>query len=200
MLPYGSRTSRLAAHSSLSRVLFLLKGDFTGYGAMSDDFSPLAAAACGFGAAIFLLLISKLRGLRVNDAAAAEPRQPTKGNATVPVKLLQIDAAPNTQLVGSTSPFCLKVESVLRVTGIPHTIEAMPPPKAPKGKLPCIVHGANTIWDSQLISDYLTNTFSPDDPSFGGKLAVPTGERAAVLHGESRSAAGRERHRCSSLL
>ena len=56
----------------------------------------------------------------------------------------------------NTSPFCLKVETYLRMTEVPYEIKfVMDPRKSPKGKLPVIKMNGETIPDSELIIDYL---------------------------------------------
>ena len=57
------------------------------------------------------------------------------------------------------SPFCLKVETYLRLTDIPFTTKNTIPFTAPKGKLPFITHQGRTIADSGFIVDYLKQTF-----------------------------------------
>jgi glutathione S-transferase len=58
----------------------------------------------------------------------------------------------------NASPFCMKLETYLRMTGIP--FELSPPNmrdlgKAPKGKMPFIVDNGKIIADSTFIIDYL---------------------------------------------
>ena len=56
----------------------------------------------------------------------------------------------------NVSPFCLKVEMALTHLGLPHEIvEESDPRKAPKGKLPVLVDGDQTIADSELILEHL---------------------------------------------
>jgi glutathione S-transferase len=62
----------------------------------------------------------------------------------------------------NASPFCLKLETWLRMAGLPYeaprmTLSAMG--RSPKGKLPYIVDGEKTIADSSFIVDYLTATY-----------------------------------------
>lgn len=63
-------------------------------------------------------------------------------------------------LTVSSSPFSTKIISYLRLAGIPHNVYVADPMKAPKKKVPYIVHDGNTIGDSQLIIRYLENTFN----------------------------------------
>lgn len=60
----------------------------------------------------------------------------------------------------SSSPFSTKIISYMRLAGIPHIVHLADPMKAPKKKVPYIVHDGNTIGDSQLIIRYLENTFN----------------------------------------
>lgn len=56
----------------------------------------------------------------------------------------------------NASPFCMKVETYLRMAGLPYEAKTMGDPrKAPKGKLPFIVDGDQTIADSSAILEYL---------------------------------------------
>ncbi|MBA2650928.1 MAG: glutathione S-transferase family protein [Tatlockia sp.] len=60
----------------------------------------------------------------------------------------------------NTSPFCLKVETYLRMTELPYEIKAvMDPRKAPKGKLPVIKIDNKKIADSEIIIDFLKGKF-----------------------------------------
>ena len=62
--------------------------------------------------------------------------------------------------VRNMSPFCLKLETYLRMTGIEHEVVWNSNPRsAPKGKLPCIVDGDVVMGDSSLIIDYLKAKF-----------------------------------------
>ena len=54
------------------------------------------------------------------------------------------------------SPFCIKVEILLRMAGLPfRREETMNPRRGPAGKLPAIVDGGETIGDSELIRWHL---------------------------------------------
>jgi len=62
----------------------------------------------------------------------------------------------------NASPFCMKLETYLRMAGLPYapqpfTLQNLQ--KAPKGKLPYIVDGARTVADSSQIIDYLKATY-----------------------------------------
>jgi glutathione S-transferase len=77
----------------------------------------------------------------------------------------------------NASPFCLKVETYLKMAALPYEIAPVfNPAKAPKGKLPYIVDNGKTVADSGLILDYLK-------ASYGDKLDGHLGpaERAAAL-------------------
>lgn len=56
------------------------------------------------------------------------------------------------------SPFCFKVETYLRMRGLPYTSVVGDPRKAKKGKLPVLQDGARTIPDSSAILDHLEAT------------------------------------------
>jgi glutathione S-transferase len=58
------------------------------------------------------------------------------------------------------SPFCMKVETYLRMVGLPYeTINGALPFKAPKKKLPYIEDGRQLIADSGFILEYLKKTY-----------------------------------------
>ena len=58
------------------------------------------------------------------------------------------------------SPFVLKLETYLRLAGLEyHSNIVMDPRKAPKGKLPYIVDGTDTIADSSLCITYLKGKY-----------------------------------------
>lgn len=63
----------------------------------------------------------------------------------------------------SVSPFCLKLDAFLRMTGIEHeAVTARTPFGGPKGKAPWIEHEGRKIGDSTLIIEYLKTTFDVD--------------------------------------
>jgi glutathione S-transferase len=63
----------------------------------------------------------------------------------------------------SVSPFCLKLDAFLRMTGIDHeSLTVAAPFRAPKGKAPWIEHDGRTIGDSTLIIAHLKATFGVD--------------------------------------
>jgi glutathione S-transferase len=65
--------------------------------------------------------------------------------------------------VPSVSPFCLKLDAFLRMTGIPHKAVVAPTPfAAPKRKAPWIEHEGEAIGDSGFIIDYLKTRFGVD--------------------------------------
>lgn len=70
-----------------------------------------------------------------------------------PVKLFQF---PRMLGVPNLSPFCCKLETWLRIAGIPYEIVDTPDPrKAPKGKLPFIEDAGTRIADSSVIVNHL---------------------------------------------
>src|SRR5262245_37588342 len=63
----------------------------------------------------------------------------------------------------TVSPFCLKLDAFLRITGIPHKAVTAPTPfGGPKGKAPWIEHEGKKIGDSGFIIDYLRTRFNVD--------------------------------------
>lgn len=75
--------------------------------------------------------------------------------------MLRLYQLPNIRWgVPNPSPFCMKVETYLRMTGIEYeVVVTVDLTKAPKGKLPFIEHAEHLIGDSQFILDYLRATF-----------------------------------------
>lgn len=66
----------------------------------------------------------------------------------------------------SISPFCLKLDSFLRMTGIPHEAITAPSPfGGPKKKAPWIEYEGKKLGDSAFIMDFLKRKFGkdPDD-------------------------------------
>jgi glutathione S-transferase len=64
--------------------------------------------------------------------------------------------------VPNLSPFCCKLETWLRITGIPYEVVESDPRKAPRGKLPFIEDGGARIGDTSLIIDHLKRTRGVD--------------------------------------
>jgi glutathione S-transferase len=62
--------------------------------------------------------------------------------------------------VRNLSPFCLKLETWLRMAGIEHEVVWSSDTRAaPKGKLPYIIDGSLAMGDSELIIDYLNDKY-----------------------------------------
>jgi glutathione S-transferase len=60
----------------------------------------------------------------------------------------------------SLSPFCMKVETYLRMTGVDYKPRVVVDPRrAPKGKLPYIEDGDDTVSDSQHIIEHLKRRY-----------------------------------------
>lgn len=57
--------------------------------------------------------------------------------------------------LANVSPFCLKLETYLRMTGIPYQAKAAEFGKAPKGKIPFIEEDGAFLGDSQFIIEHL---------------------------------------------
>src|SRR5215813_10300544 len=65
--------------------------------------------------------------------------------------------------IPNLSPFCSKLETWLRIAGIPYDVVDTPNPrKGPKGKLPFIEDAGLRIGDTSLIVDYLAKTRGVD--------------------------------------
>ena len=74
--------------------------------------------------------------------------------------MIQLHQFPCAKSVRNISPYCLKVETFLRMTNLPYeVVEVMNPGKAPKKKLPFIVDQGRRIADSELILDYLITQY-----------------------------------------
>jgi len=74
--------------------------------------------------------------------------------------MIQLHQYPPIWNLPSLSPFCIKVESFLRLKELPYkTIIESNPKKGPKGKMPFIVHNDLVIPDSSFIVNYLTATY-----------------------------------------
>jgi glutathione S-transferase len=77
-----------------------------------------------------------------------------------PVKLFQF---PRMFAIPNLSPFCCKLETWLRIAGIPYEVVDTPDPrKGPRGKLPFIEDAGVRIADSSLIVDHLVKTRGVD--------------------------------------
>lgn len=69
--------------------------------------------------------------------------------------------------VSSYSPFCLKLETFLKMGEVPYEVNyTLNFKKAPKQKLPYITHNQLLISDSGFVIDYLKQTFDVDPDSF----------------------------------
>jgi glutathione S-transferase len=96
-------------------------------------------------------------------------------NATQqPIKLFQF---PRMFAIPNLSPFCCKLETWLRIAGIPYeVIDTSDPRKGPKGKLPFIEDGGVRIADSSLIIEHLMRTRGVDPDAH-----LDTSQRATSL-------------------
>jgi glutathione S-transferase len=79
--------------------------------------------------------------------------------------------------IPNPSPFCMKLETWLRMTGLPFEIvRVVDPRKGPKGKVPWIEDQGRSIADSALIIEYLTKAYGdPLSTSLGAE------DRATLL-------------------
>jgi hypothetical protein len=77
-----------------------------------------------------------------------------------PIKLFQF---PRMFGIPNLSPFCCKLETWLRIAGVPYEVVETPDPrKGPKGKLPFIEDAGVRIADTSLIIDHLGRTRGVD--------------------------------------
>ena len=75
--------------------------------------------------------------------------------------MIQLYQFPHAQAVRSISPYCLKVETFLRMAELPYeSVMVMNPGRAPKKKLPYIKDGEKTIADSEFVLDYLIGRYA----------------------------------------
>jgi glutathione S-transferase len=80
--------------------------------------------------------------------------------STRPIKLFQF---PRMFGIPNISPYCCKLETWLRITGIPYeVVDTSDPRRGPKGKLPFIEDAGVRIGDSSLIIEHLTRTRGVD--------------------------------------
>jgi len=61
--------------------------------------------------------------------------------------------------VPNLSNFCVKVETYLKMAGLPYKVVRTIPLKGPKGKLPFIEDNGKSIGDSRFIIEYLKETY-----------------------------------------
>lgn len=72
--------------------------------------------------------------------------------------MLQLHQPPRPTAWGilpNMSPFCVKLETYLRMANVPHEVKGGDPRKAPKGKIPYIVDGDLKMGDAGLIIEYV---------------------------------------------
>lgn len=70
----------------------------------------------------------------------------------------------------NVSPFCMKVETFLRMASIPYEVkEEVNTTKAPKKKFPYIIHNGKKIPDSSFVLDYLSEEYCID---FNSHLSI----------------------------
>jgi glutathione S-transferase len=81
-------------------------------------------------------------------------------NSAGPIKLFVF---PRMFAIPNVSPFCCKLETWLRIAGIPYELVETPDPrKAPRGKLPFIEDAGQRIPDTSRVIDHLTKTRGVD--------------------------------------
>lgn len=74
--------------------------------------------------------------------------------------MIELHQFPGNKRTRNFSPYCLKLETYLRMTGVPYkVVEQTNPRKAPKGKLPYIVDAGTKIPDSTHAIEYLKEKF-----------------------------------------
>ncbi len=73
--------------------------------------------------------------------------------------MIELHQFPIDWVLPSPSPFCLKVETWLRMAGIPYENAAWTPQSAPMGKAPFVVHEGRKLADSSVILRELTAAY-----------------------------------------
>jgi glutathione S-transferase len=93
---------------------------------------------------------------------------------TAPIKLFQF---PRMFATPNVSPFCCKLETWLRIAGIPYEVVDTPDPrKGPKGKVPFIDEDGRRMGDSTLIIEHLKRTRGVDPDAH-----LDNGQRATTV-------------------
>lgn len=105
----------------------------------------------------------------------------------------------------NASPFCAKLETYLRLAGIPYEAKAANPMKAPKGKVPYVLDGELVLSDSQHIVEHLKRTrgdtldgwLSPDAVALGHvvRRALEEGTYFAIVYARWIDPAGWEAYK-----
>lgn len=95
--------------------------------------------------------------------------------------MIELYQFPPNRLTHNFSPFCLKVETYLRMVGFPYeVVKVNNPNSAPKKKLPYIKDDDQTIADSRFIIEYLKD-------KYGDKLdGDRSPEQMAIAHAHRR--------------
>ena len=94
------------------------------------------------------------------------------------IKLYQFAPATYWQLPNA-SPFCMKVETYLKMAKLPYEIVSITDPRvAPKGKLPFIEDNGKIISDSAFILEYLKTTYGD---SVDGQLSKQEQSESLIL-------------------
>ena len=74
--------------------------------------------------------------------------------------MIQLHQYPPMFGIPNPSPFCMKLETWLRIAGLPfEVVRVVDPRKGPKGKVPWIEDGGQTIADSAFIIEYLEKAY-----------------------------------------
>jgi glutathione S-transferase len=92
--------------------------------------------------------------------------------------MIHLYQAPAVWGIANMSPFCLKLESYLRMAGVPYAVKPLAMNKAPKGKIPFIEDDGTLMGDSQLIIEHLKRKHG--DP-LDAKLGTEDRARGHVL-------------------
>ncbi|KAK9795884.1 hypothetical protein WJX73_007215 [Symbiochloris irregularis] len=147
---------------------------------LDDNFGVVSA--CKIHASITTLIVAALGFLGLSIKGKFKvmkpkaPPTPLKGTAAESIVLYDFPSLPG---VASVSHSVSKIHAFLAFAKLPYTTKSTSPDTGPKGKLPYIQHGQNTVPDSVFIMAYLRNTYGKGQSS--GILApMDAGKRARV--------------------
>jgi len=90
--------------------------------------------------------------------------------------MIHLYQGPSAWGLPNISPFCVKIETYMKMAKIPHQTHEGDIRKAPKGKIPWITHGEQTVSDSSDIVDHLAEHFTDLDEGLS-----PTQEAQGLL-------------------
>jgi glutathione S-transferase len=99
--------------------------------------------------------------------------------------MITLYQTPTTWGVPNLSPFCFKLETYLRMVGLPYEVKLADPRQAPKGKVPYVDIDGQRMGDSQLIIEHLKRTHGDPLDSKLGPTQVALGHTVRRMLEES---------------